>query len=438
GELSININKVFGIFNQLKTHSAKSVKEQILKQHEKDEDFRKVLSFVYNPYIVTGISTKKMKKKVHIINDYLEIDSLDTLIDYLLENNSGRDYDIINIHKFINTLESDEHKEFVQQIVTKDLKVGITEKTINKVYGAGTIPSFAVMLAESYAKKEAKVKGKFYVTLKLDGNRCVAFVEKGSVKFFTRKGQEIDGMTELALQFSNFPYGVYDGELLLKNTDNLPSAELFRATQKIVRKDGEKKDLEFHIFDMVTIEEFKAGKSNRIYAQRRNTLDAVIAPRVYQYDNIHVLPVLYEGEDKQVISRLMLWAEEKGYEGLMVNTAEGLYLNKRTDGLLKVKTMKTADLLVMTAEKAIDGQFKDLLSRVNVEFKGNLVGVGSGFTLDQRKEFIENSDLIVGKIIEVQYFEETKDEKTGQPSLRFPVFKGIRHDKGVEDINYGE
>jgi DNA ligase 1 len=379
-----------------------------------------------------------MKKKVHIINDYLEIDSLDTLIDYLLENNSGRDYDIINIHKFINTLESDEHKEFVQQIVTKDLKVGITEKTINKVYGAGTIPSFAVMLAESYAKKEAKVKGKFYVTLKLDGNRCVAIKEEGKVKFFTRKGQEIEGMNELAKQFNQLPYGVYDGELLLKNTDNLPSAELFRATQKIVRKDGEKKGLDFHIFDMLTVAEFKAGKSDRIYAQRRNTLNSIIATKVHQFENIEVLPVLYEGEDKQVISRLMVWAEEKGYEGLMVNTAEGLYLNKRTDGLLKVKTMKTADLLVMTAEKAIDGQFKDLLSRVNVEFKGNLVGVGSGFTLDQRKEFIENSDLIVGKIIEVQYFEETKDEKTGQPSLRFPVFKGIRHDKGVEDINYGE
>jgi DNA ligase-1 len=100
--------------------------------------------------------------------------------------------------------------------------------------------------------------------------------------------------------------------------------------------------------------------------------------------------------------------------------------------------MKTADLLVMSIEKAIDGQFEGLLGRVNVEYKGGLCGVGSGFTLEQRRQFIDNPDDIVGKIIEVQFFEESKDEKTGQPSLRFPVFKGIRDDKTVDDINYGE
>ena len=122
----------------------------------------------------------------------------------------------------------------------------------------------------------------------------------------------------------------------------------------------------------------------------------------------------------------------------MINTADGLYVNKRTDGLLKVKTFKTADLLVMNVEIAIDGQFKGLMSRVNVEYKGNLVGCGSGFTLEQRKHFAENPDDICGKIIEVQFFEESQDDKTKNLSLRFPTFKGIRHDKGVEDINYGE
>jgi DNA ligase-1 len=434
----MNLNKIYGIMNQLETQSSKTAKEQILKTHEGDMDFRKALTFLLNPYVVTGISTKKMNKK---FKDGLKVKGVllgfEGLIDHLTNNNSGRDGDILLIKQYINTLESDELKDFVKKFVTKDLKLGISEKTVNKIYGKNTIPTFAVMLAESFEKKADKVTGKFYLTLKLDGNRCVCIVDNG-VKFFTRKGQPILDLVELEEQFVQLPRGVYDGELLLDNPNDLPSAELFRATQKVVRKDGEKKGLHFNIFDTLSVEEFNDGKSKKTYEQRRNTLDTVIHYITTDLPNIGVLPVLYEGTEKSVISAYATIVEREGFEGLMVNTADGLYQTKRVADLLKVKSMKTADLLVMNIEKAIDGQFEGLMGRVNVEYKGNLVGVGSGFTLEARKFFIENPDEICGKIIEVQFFEETKDEKTGQPSLRFPVFKGIRHDKGVEDVNYGE
>jgi DNA ligase 1 len=443
-----SILNIFEVMRNLELHSSKSAKEQILENNEGNTEFREALNFLLNPYIVTGISTKKMNKKVTFVNDYLEITSFGELIEYLGKNNSGRDYDIINIQKYIKSLEDGELETFVKKFVTKTLKLGISEKTVNKVYGKGTIPTFAVMLAESFSKKADKIIGKFYITLKLDGNRCVAIKENGVVKFFTRKGQEIDGLLQLEEQFKVLPDNyVFDGELLLRNVNNLPSDELFRATQKVVRKDGEKKDLEFYMFDILPLSEFKNGKSKLKYEQRRNALDTIITPKVAVFQEltslsgrqlIHVLPVLHEGTDKSVIPVIMKKVEADGYEGVMVNTADGLYQAKRVNDLQKVKTMKTADLIVMSVEKAIDGQFEGLLGRVNVEYKGNLVGVGSGFTLEQRREFINNPDLITGKIIEVQFFEESKDEKTGQPSLRFPVFKGIRHDKGVEDINYGE
>lgn len=108
-------------------------------------------------------------------------------MDYLKRLNSGRDADILSVQYFIDKLETDDEKELAKQIATKDLKVGITQKTINKVYGKGFIPSFSVMLAESYAKKEPKVKGKFYVTLKLDGNRCVAIKDEGKVNFYAAR-----------------------------------------------------------------------------------------------------------------------------------------------------------------------------------------------------------------------------------------------------------
>lgn len=437
----MDTKRIYDIFTEIMNESGKNAKEQILKKYEGDMEFREALTFLLNPFIVTGISTKKMKKKIKL-NELLTepyLIDLKSVMDYILKNNSGKDVNILNLQSFANRQETPELQEFIRKFITKDLKLGISEKTVNKVYGKGTIPSFAVMLAESFEKKHDKVKGKFYVTLKLDGNRCVAIKEDDIVKFYTRKGQPIEDMTELSEHFKPLPNGyVFDGELLLVNKDNLPSDELFRATQKVVRKDGEKKNLEFYMFDAVTISEFKDGKSKRTYEQRRNTLDTVFEPLTEASELLHVLPVIYKGKDKSIIPTLMKHVEERNFEGVMINTASGLYQTKRTTDLLKVKTMKTADLLVMSIEKAIDGQFEGLMSRVNVEYKGTLCGVGSGFTLEQRKHFIDNPDDIVGKIIEVQYFEESKDEKTGLPSLRFPIFKGIRHDKDIDDINYGE
>lgn len=434
----MSIEKVYKIMTQLENESSRTGKEKILKDNEGDTDFREALEFLLNPYIVTGVSTKKINKKITLKSVSTEpmIFDLKSLMKYVKDNNSGRDINILNIQSFINRQESEDIQNFIRKFVTKDLKLGISEKTVNKIYGKNTIPSFAVMLAESYEKKKDKVKGKFYITLKLDGNRCIAIVENGIAKFFSRKGQPIEGMIHLEQQFETLPDGVYDGELLLINKDYLPSDELFRATQKVVRKDGTKTGLEFHIFDALTVSEFKNGKSKKTYEQRRNTLDMVISKHIENCENINILPILYEGEDKDMIPIYANAVEREGFEGIMINTADGLYQSKRVSDLLKVKSMKSADLLVVSFDKAIDGQFKGLLSRVNVEYKGSLVGVGSGFTIEQRKHFTDNPDDIIGKIIEVQYFEESQDEKTGQPSLRFPVFKGIRHDKTIEDIRY--
>ena len=63
-----------------------------------------------------------------------------------------------------------------------------------------------------------------------------------------------------------------------------------------------------------------------------------------------------------------------------------------------------------------------MLSCFYIKHKDNLVRVASGFTIEQRQDFYKNPDAILGKIITVQYFEETKNQEGGI-SLRFPTFK---------------
>lgn len=87
----------------------------------------------------------------------------------------------------------------------------------------------------------------------------------------------------------------------------------------------------------------------------------------------------------------------------------------------------TMDLRVIRIERGT-GRNKDRLGKAIVEYKGNEVGVGSGFSDEQRNHFWEYPDEIVGHIIEVKYKEQTKN-KEGLESLQFPVFVSIRDDK---------
>jgi DNA ligase-1 len=146
----MNIHKIFGILNQIETQSAKTTKEQILKNNKDDKDLLTVLDFLLNPFITTGISTKKMKKTVKKPDFLVVSKDLDGLIQYIKDNSSGRDLDVAVVQLFVETLESEELQVFVKKLVTKDLKLGISEKTVNKVFGKNTIPEFGVMLAESY------------------------------------------------------------------------------------------------------------------------------------------------------------------------------------------------------------------------------------------------------------------------------------------------
>jgi DNA ligase-1 len=117
-----------------------------------------------------------------------------------------------------------------------------------------------------------------------------------------------------------------------------------------------------------------------------------------------------------------------GWEGVMLRADEP-YKGKRSKDLLKVKKFFDDEYEVIDTEMGEFRYVKDsaeweetMLSCVMIQHKNNIVRVGSGFTIEQRQEFYQNPDKILGKIITVQYFEETKNQDGGI-SLRFPTFK---------------
>jgi DNA ligase-1 len=223
-----------------------------------------------------------------------------------------------------------------------------------------------------------------------------------------------------------------DGELIRINKENLPSDENFRLTTEIVNsKSEDKKGLEFVLFDVTSLSAYQNKKCDMEYQTRMILLSQLINK---ESKFIRLVPTYGVTDDISRVYQVLDEVTAQGLEGLMLNTLTGEYrFGKRSKELLKVKKMHTCDIKCTGIEEG-EGKYEGTLGKIVCDYKGFELRVGSGFTDEQRVYFWDNQDEIIGQLVEIQYFEESKDKKTGDLSLRFPVFKRVRYDK--VDVSY--
>ena len=184
-------------------------------------------------------------------------------------------------------------------------------------------------------------------------------------------------------------------------------------------------------FDMLEMEEFNQSKGVYKYHERLQKL--LDLDKFMGSMFVRIIQPLYLGSDMNRVLELLEVYKKLGAEGLMVNLMDAPYEFKRSKAILKVKVMETVDLKIIGFEEGT-GRNAGRLGALIVDYKGYECGVGSGFS-DFDREFIwNNQDKYLGKICEIQYFEETKN-KDGGVSLRFPVYKHLRFDKTEPSYN---
>lgn len=422
-----NINNFKQFVNEINLDNGRNYKISVLEKYKDDESVKFFLQQVYDPYIIFGISEKKLNKNVGFQAGTLWLDYVDdkVIFDYLSEHNTGTDVDIWTVQKFRDSHIKDENKELFNLIITKNLILGISASTINKVFGKNTIREFSVQLAEKYFdQKENFLDGKsFAITTKIDGMRCVMIKKNGNITFWSRQGQPIEGLVDLITEIKKIKEDnfVFDGELIAKETDK---ADTYKNTMKTARtKEAEKHNLKMMVFDYLTIDELENQVCKETYFNRRNKLENIFNNN-FEYFNL--LPILYSGSDSSKITDILNQQVSNGEEGIMINI-DAPYEFKRTKNLLKCKLFNSCDLRITGFEEGT-GKNKNTLGALLLEYKDNIVKCGSGFSDSQRTEIWTNQNKYLDTIVEITYFEETENA-TGTKSLRFPVFKDFRTDK---------
>lgn len=419
------MKEVIKIFKQIQETSGTNDKKAVIADNKDNELFKKCLVFLLDGNINTGLSAKKIKKKV-IKSEYI-LPIFEDVMKYLTQNNTGTDNDISMIQAFLD--EHEEDREFYEQMITKSFRLGADSKVVNSVI-PGLIPTFEIQLGTSIEK--CKLVDGTYISIshKMNGTRCVYIngqMKSRQNKLYNRLDHIVTDIKKLGLE--DF---FIDGELVYKNEEGLSDSDAFQKGCSIaMSKDNDKSQLKLVVFDIFPKDEFlNMHTSKKTYKERRKDLDkleeSIITSNI---PNLSVVERLYEGTDHSQIWKWLDYADvDMGWEGIMINL-DTPYECKRTKNLIKVKRFFEKDLRCTKVNIATTGKYKGIMGSITCNYFDNTVDVGSGFNDSQREYYAKHPEEIIGKIVSVKYKEETQN-KDGGKSLQFPVYMGILVDRG--------
>ena len=345
----------------------------------------------------------------------------------------------------------DQWNMFYRRILIKDLRCGVSEKTVNKIakkFPQYSIPVFTCPLAHDSANHEKKMVGKKQVEVKLDGVRVITVIQgdtshgKASrVEMFSRNGKQFHNFGHIIAEIEEVikdsppPYDlVLDGEVMSANFQDL--------MKQVHRKDGKQSDdAVLHLFDMCPLSEFQKG----IWDKPQSFRSQAVKAWVEQNSNVlkHVQTLDWEEVDlstpegnKRFVD-LNKAAVDGGYEGVMIKDIDAPYECKRTHSWLKAKPFIEVTLKVANVEEGT-GRNEGRLGAVILEGEDDgynySLNCGSGFTDAQRDEYWAERDSLVGQLVEVRADARTRSQDSETFSLRFPRFKCFRGFEAGEKI----
>ena len=314
-------------------------------------------------------------------------------------------------------------ENWMRKILKKNIAIGISTKTINKV-SPGFIPTFDVSLAQKFDFKRIK-SPTIAIEPKLDGIRCFAIVENNICSLYARSGKQIVNFDNtIGRELLSLGDGCYDGEIMGEDFKSI--------MQQAYRKDDiDTTGTYLSIFDYLPLSEWKNKKSTMSTFQRYDTLFCRLTGTdnssgmipMFKHKYLKLVKRSYIKADLDMIKRIHDEYVKEGYEGAMIKDVDATYKFGRGWEVMKYKSFFDADVKIIGLKEGT-GKHQDKLGSFLVDYKGVEVSVGSGLNDELREQIWYDKTAHIGRIIEVRYQEETPDG-----SLRFPTFVCFRNDR---------
>jgi DNA ligase-1 len=273
---------------------------------------------------------------------------------------------------------------------------------VDDVIEGGILP----MLAKRFDEQGDKVVYPAYAQPKFDGHRCIAVVDKkGSCTLWSRTRKPITGLPHIisAIEHSGARDIVLDGELY-----NHDYKSNFEELTSFIPKEGHEV-VQYHIYDIADNTLTFAQRLKEIY--KLSLYTPLLAVQTQKVDDEDELLIMFE---------VFL---QQGYEGAMVRNMGGLYVNKRSTDLLKIKEFQDDEFEIVDVEegrgKLAGKAIFVCANKQGTKFKAKMKG-----DQDELAKFWKNPSLAIGRMLTVQY--QGLTGKNGVP--RFPVGLRFRED----------
>ena len=395
---------IMKIVHALRMSNSRLHKENILKLHAGNAEWRAFLSAVYDTGINYGVSAPKDS------TFRLQADPQQVLIDALKLTRSSLSG---NTARRFAMEASQEHGEMFRIILDGSLKAGVNITTLNKIM-PGLIKTYPLMLA-----KEVKdVRYPLLASIKYDGVRILVRVSQGVPSAMTRAGKSFP-LESLVEGFAGAPDGVYDGELVWGEGHQEGRTRITGWVNKVLK--GGLNDFDgysYVVFDWVPLNSWDNQESSMGYVDRLAAAYAVAG------GVIQIAAQTAVHNDDQVTDMFDA-ALSTGWEGLILRYPDDPYVWKRSDRLIKRKAIKDA-MMVVSGVTEGKGKYAGMIGALEcigrVETKEVTVNVGSGLSDFDRAR--QPGDYI-GKTVEVSYNDVVKAEGAAYSSLFLPRIKRV-------------
>jgi DNA ligase-1 len=408
------MDRILNVLNKISSTRSINEKINILKNVEEltVQSLKYILNVTYDPYKVFNIgsaSLKKLKRNKSVgSGSRTDIDNFVLFLECQIDKAGCSNSDLNELVSILSELRKD-IAEFCFLILKKDLRIGMAAKTINKAI-PNLIPEFDVQLCTLINDIP---RGRYLVSPKLDGLRCIAIPQRDNYRLFSRNGRELyfPEISSVLNDYCGKTNLVFDGELMGSNWND---------SMKISRKyNKDRSGLKYNIMDSIYLTEWESVESSSDPVLKRyNRLLDILSS--FNSDWVKLIPHTMMDNEKDILN-FYSYCLDTGFEGIILKEFLSCYEKRRT--WLKMKPTETYDLTIVDCIEGT-GKNESVLGSFAVNFNGIIVDVGSGMSDDQRKEFWDNKEKMLGKVIEVEADSVTKDG-----SLRFPRFRNLRKDK---------